>query len=328
MWILAATLAALLLAALIFLALQQGSFTARRSLEIDASPEAVFEAIVDLRSWPKWSPWLLHEPGAQIEYSDDCSSEGGWYSWDGNIVGAGKLTHVGIRPGRSVLQQIEFQRPFKASNEVHWDIENNGETTRVSWEMSGRMPFLMRFMNKRMEASIGRDFELGLAMLGGYLNPAMPHPVLAFHDPEELQDFSYWSIPCSGNLRQLEAGRSANIATLRAAAKTQLGMSLTLYHHFDSRASRYQAENAIPVIDDRQGSNYRKRDFRGGRYGKLTLHGDYKFIPLAWHALNSHCGMHRIKLDPARPALETYEHDPGGPGDPEQAITTLYLPIK
>ena len=42
--------------------------------------------------------------------------------------------------------------------------------------MSGKMPFLFRFMAKRMEPMIGRDFELGLALLGGYLNAAIPHP--------------------------------------------------------------------------------------------------------------------------------------------------------
>ena len=80
MWLAITVVCVLLLGALVFLVLQQGSFNARRSLEIDASPEAVFAAIVDLKSWPAWSPWLIHEPEAQIEYSDDYSSEGGWYS--------------------------------------------------------------------------------------------------------------------------------------------------------------------------------------------------------------------------------------------------------
>jgi hypothetical protein len=328
MWILVGVICALLLAALIFLACQQSGFEVERSLEFDAPAESAFTAIVDLKTWPEWSPWLLHETDAQIAYSDDCRSEGGCYSWDGKVVGAGKLTHLEIRPGSSIRQQLEFLRPFKAVNRVDWEIDDLGETCRVSWEMSGRMPFLLRFMNKGMEASIGRDFELGLAMLGGYLNVAMPHPVLSFSGPEELQDFRYWAIPCNGNLRQLEAGRSANIETLRAAAETRLGLALTLYHHFDPRAAQYQAENAIPIIDSKPGANYARRDFEGGRYFGMTLQGDLKFIPLGWHALNSHCGIHKIKLDPGRPALETYQDDPGELDDGNQAVTALYMPIK
>ncbi len=39
---------------------------------------------------------------------------------------------------------------------------------RCSQQMNGRMLFLLRFMNKRMESAMGRGLELGLVMLGGY----------------------------------------------------------------------------------------------------------------------------------------------------------------
>ncbi len=328
MWIVAGAIVALLLAALIFLASQPGNFQIKRQLELKVTPETAFAAVVDLKSWPKWSPWLLHEADAHIVYSDNCDAEEGFFSWDGKFVGAGKLTHLGIRPGSSIYQQLEFLRPYKALNEVSWKFENCADNTLVSWEMNGRVPFLLRFMNKRMEPGIGRDFELGLAMLGGFLDAAMAHPVLSFIGAEELQDFSYWAIPCNGNLRQLKAARRTGIEALRGAASTRLGLALTLYHHFDPLAAHYQAEIAIPVIDSPPGSNYQKRDFKGGHYFKMTLHGDLEFLPLGWHALASHCRMLKIKLDPKRPALEIYQDDPDEVKDSNRIVTTLYLPIK
>jgi hypothetical protein len=328
MWIVAGVIVALLLAGLIFLAWQPGSFQVKRDLELKVTPEAAFAAVVDLRSWPQWSPWLLHEADAQIVYSDNCKAEEGFFSWDGKLVGAGKLTHLEIRPGRSIHQQLEFQRPYKALNDVSWEFEKRGKSTLISWQMEGRMPFPLRFMNKRMEPAIGRDFELGLAMLGGYLDAAIAHPVLSFIGAEQLQDFAYWAIPCNGNLRQLEAARRTSIETLRGAASTRLGLALTLYHQFDPLAAQYQAEIAIPVGDNPPDSNYLKRDFKGGHYFKMTLHGDLEFLPLAWHALASHCRMHKIKLDPTRPALEIYRDDPVEVTDSSSIVTTLYLPIK
>ena len=50
-------------------------------------------------------------------------------------------------------------------NQVDWEFENSGDSTLVSWEMSGKMPFLFRFMAKRMEPMLARDYELGLALL-------------------------------------------------------------------------------------------------------------------------------------------------------------------
>lgn len=328
MWLVAAVIIFILAAALLALACLDGRFRVRRSLEIDASPESAFAAVVDLKSWPEWSPWLLHEPETRLTYSDDHRSEGGFYSWDGKVVGAGKLTHVDIKPGQSIRQKIEFLRPFKSVNEVTWDFEGRDGKTLVSWEMSGAMPFLFRFQAKRMAPMIERDFDLGLAMLGGYLNSAMPHPRLAFIGSETLQDFSYRAIPCNGNLRQLEATRRKAIETLRGSAACRIGMSLTLYHRFDPMAAQYQAEFAIPVADSAPRSNYRKRSFRGGDYFKMTLHGDLKFLPLAWYALASHCRMYKIRIGAARAALEIYQDDPGEAGADDPAVTTLYLPIK
>ena len=315
-------------AALLYLACLDGSFHVKRSHEIEAPLESVFATVVDLKSWPHWSPWLLHEPDTELTYSDDYRSEGGYYSWDGKLVGAGQLTHEEIRPGRSIRQQLEFLRPFKSVTRVDWNFEPRDGHTLVSWEMSGHMPLLFRFLAKRMEPMIGRDYELGLALLGGYLNSAMPHPRLAFIGKETLQNFSYRAIPCNGNLRQLEAARRSSIETLRESAASKAGMSLALYHRFDPLAPQYQAEFAIPVGENAPASNYRSRGFPGGNYYGMTLQGDLKFLPLAWHALASHCRMQRIKTNPALPALEIYRDDPGTLSDGNDVVTKLYLPIK
>lgn len=327
MWGLAA-IASLVLAPLLYLACLDGRFRLRRSIEVEVPVEQVFNAVADLASWPQWNPWLLHEADADLVFSENCKAEGGYYSWSGRLVGAGKLTHVEIRPQHSIHQQIELTRPFKALNRVDWEFEGQGNKTLLSWEMSVKMPFLRRFMTKTMEASSARDLELGLAMLGGYLDPSMPHPVPAFAGTEELESFTYWSIPCNGNLRQLEASRRSSIDALRANAAARIGLSFTLYHRFDPYASQFQAEIAVPVSDHPPASNYRLRRFDGGHYIKMTLQGDLAFVPLGWHLLASHCRMQKLKPEPRRPALEIYSDDPGATEDAQQGSTTLYLPVK
>jgi predicted transcriptional regulator YdeE len=194
--------------------------------------------------------------------------------------------------------------------------------------MAGSMPFLFRFMVRQMEPMIGRDYELGLARLNGHLNASTPHPEMEFNGPDDLQDFIYWAIPCNGNLRQLETARRSGIETLQNTVADNAGLPLTLYHRFDPLAAHYQAEIAIPISENTPLSNYRRREFTGGRYFKMTLHGDLQFLPLGWYALSSHCRMHKIKLDKARPALEIYHDDSATVTDSNQIKTTLYIPIK
>ena len=327
MWILAGLIGSILLAALIYLACQKGRFRVHRSLEIDATVEAAFDAVLDLKSWPLWSPWLMHEPDTHLDYSEKINAEGGHYSWDGKVIGAGRITHLEIRPGRAIHQQMELRRPFKLVNQVDWEFEKVGARTLVTWEMHGKMPLLWRFMAKRMESMIARDYELGLALLGGYLNEAMPHPQLDFIGDEELEQFHYWAIPCNGNLRQLEAARRSNIETLRSSPASRIGLSLTLYQQFDPLGVQFQAEIAVPISDNTPLSNYRKRNFNGGHYFKMTLHGDLRFLPLAWHALESHCRMHKIKTESTRPALEIYHNDLTQIPDTGACTTALYIPI-
>ncbi len=105
-------------------------------------------------------------------------------------------------------------------------------------------------------------------------------------------------------------------------------MSLTLYHRFDAYAAQYQAEIAIPASENMPESNYPLRSFKGGQYFKMTLQGGLEFLPLAWHALASHCRMYRHKTDPKRPALEIYQQDPAEVDDGNQLLTTLYMPIR
>ncbi len=328
MWVALAVLVTLVIAALGYLASLPADFHVRRSLEVEAPPDQAFAAIVDFRGWPEWSPWLMHEPDAQLEYSEHPQQEGGYYTWDGERVGAGRLTHLSIADGRRIQQQIEFLRPFKSTNEVNWEFEAAGNNTRVTWEMIGRMPFLFRFMTKRMEPMISRDYDLGLALLNGYLNPAAEHPRLEFTGEETLEDFNYWAVPFRGNLRQLESTRKSGIDALQAAAGGKAGLALALYRNLDPLATEYQAEIALPVADQTPLSNYTRRQFNGGRYFKLVHHGAHRFLPLAWYALFSHCKMHGIKQDRARPALEIYHDDPGDTIDSNTVVTAIYLPIR
>ncbi|MCW8885460.1 MAG: SRPBCC family protein, partial [Motiliproteus sp.] len=146
-----------------YLANLPGEYQISRSRIYDLSPQQLFDKIRDFRSWPQWSPWLIHEPGTHLEYSADCDQEGGYYSWDGQYVGAGKLTHLRFQTPQRIEQEIEFTRPFKSVCQVSFHFTERDEGTELTWSMQGRMPFLFRFMTAKTVAMITKDYDLGLA---------------------------------------------------------------------------------------------------------------------------------------------------------------------
>jgi uncharacterized protein YndB with AHSA1/START domain len=69
------------------------SFEVRRSVTINAPPQAVFALINDYRQWTAWSPWENKDPGMKRSYSGPQSGKGAIYAWDGNgDVGKGRMT--------------------------------------------------------------------------------------------------------------------------------------------------------------------------------------------------------------------------------------------
>ena len=321
-------IAGLIAIAALYLSSLDGNYRVRRGLLIDAPTGEVFAAIRNLKTWPEWSPWLLHEPDTKIVYSEDNQQEGGSYSWDGKLVGAGKLSHLNISPDSRIEQQIEFTRPFKSLNQVNWYFENRNGSTYLEWEMLGSMPFLFRFMIKDIKPMISKDYDLGLALLSGYLLPASSHPTFKFCGSESLDNFQYWSIPFSGNLRDMQAIRKPGIIALETAAGENAGLGLTIYRQNDWRQSHYRGEVAIPVNESSPNSNYANRLFKGGNYYRVEVNGDHDFLPLAWYAAFSHCRMHGIKLDKSRPSLEIYNDSPESIVDSKPIKTTLYVPVK
>jgi len=318
MWIAITIVGLIILGGLIFLASLDGKFQVRRELECDIPIDEIFATVLDFNSWPEWNPWLLHEPGAKIEISPDCNQEGGHYSWDGDAIGAGRLSHVRITPGKRIQQQIEFIRPFKSVNQVNWYFEKRGDSTLVEWEMQGSMPFLFRFMTKSTALMISKDYDLGLIRLCGYLDPNAPQLKISFCGREPLEAFHYWAIPFTGRLRELQASRKTNLPILEKATEGESGLPLTIYHKLDWQQASFEAEFAVPVSGDATHSGYQIRSFKGGEYLRTEVTGDQAFLPLTWYAVFSHCRMHKIKIDSSRHSLEIY-HD---------TKTILYLPLK
>ena len=113
-----------------------------------------------------------------------------------------------------------------------------------------------------------------------------------------------------------------------AAAGDSAGLAFTLFHHPDALATEYDAEVGIPITERTPASNYTRREFTGGAYFKMTLRGEHRFLPLAWYALESHCRMHRIRIDRQRPGLEIYHDDPDEIDDRNQLLSALYLPVR
>ncbi|MCB1877783.1 MAG: SRPBCC family protein [Chromatiales bacterium] len=325
-------LALVILAALAYLTSLKGGYEVRRSLVMDIPADRAYDEVRDYRNWPHWSPWLIHEPDAKLTFSDEPDKAAGWYEWNGKYVGAGKITHEQLDAAKRIVDRIEFVRPFKSVSTVGFEFRETAGGTEVTWTMAGTMPFFLRFMVPMMTGMIARDYDLGLALLRGRLDPSAERPIIRFNGFAERNAETVLTRSFKGNLEAVKQVMNSGFPQLvEHVAQTggqPLGAPFTAYYKSNPRTLYFEGDMAIPVGTDTPDGEFTRKTLGDGKYYRVHLQGSYEFLGLAWNAAFSHLRMYKIKVDRSRPTLEVYENDPRSVDNSNEIKTSLYIPIR
>jgi hypothetical protein len=166
--ILAGCLGVLIVGVLVFAATKPDTFRVARSASIKAPPDKIFPLIDDFRAWPQWSPYENKDPQMKRTFGATTAGKGAVYGWDGNsAVGSGRITITDTAPPSKVMIDLDMQRPITAHNNVVFTLEPQGSATKVTWAMSGGVPYFAKIMHVffNMDTMVGGDFDAGLAKL-------------------------------------------------------------------------------------------------------------------------------------------------------------------
>lgn len=147
---------------------QPDSFRIARTVTIKAPPERIFALINDFHSWSAWSPFEHLDPDMKRTFSGAPSGVGSVYEWDGKgKAGAGRMEITTATPTQQIVIKLDFLKPFEAHNQAEFTLKTQGDSTEVTWAMSGAMQFIAKVMGVffNMDKMIGADFETGLANL-------------------------------------------------------------------------------------------------------------------------------------------------------------------
>ena len=161
-------IAILVIAFLAVASMRPNTFSLQRKININAPPEKIFPHLNDFKNWGAWSPWEKMDPELKRNFSGSASGKGAHYSWVGNKkVGAGNMEITRSVPSSNIELNLNFLKPFKASNVTEFKITRNGDMTNVSWEMRGPLNLMMKVMHMfmNMDDMVGKDFETGLTNL-------------------------------------------------------------------------------------------------------------------------------------------------------------------
>jgi uncharacterized protein YndB with AHSA1/START domain len=150
-------------------------FNVVRSTTMAAPPAAVFEQVNDFHKWDAWSPWAKLDPACKNTFGGASAGKGAKFAWDGNNkVGAGRMTVTESQPPELIRINLEFLRPFKATNTTEFAFKADGRGTLVRWNMSGKNNFLSKAFGLFVDCDtmVGKDFEKGLAQMKSVVDEA------------------------------------------------------------------------------------------------------------------------------------------------------------
>lgn len=221
-----------------------------RSVLINAPIEKVFKNVSDFHTWTDWSPWLVTEPEAKVTVRED----GKFYSWEGDIVGAGEMTISNEVENTSVDYDLQFLKPWKSQAKVSFKMKQEGEGVRLSWDMDSSLPFFLFWMKKMTEAFIGNDYERGLTMLKDYTeNGAVPHKITV----KGMQDYKggkYIGIKRDVATKDIPKYMSEDFKklleyTMGSHADKMEGAGFSIYHKWDMVTGQASYTACVPMSE-------------------------------------------------------------------------------
>lgn len=148
-------------------ALLPASYEVRRSIEIDAGPEAIYPYVADFREWPNWSTWTTdNHPGLRFEYSGAETGQGAVETWYDPDMGEGRMEISSADQQHGIAYELRFEG-VDAPLFGDMSFEPAGEgRTRVVWTGKGDLAWpTWRWMGLALDSMVGADYDAGLAGL-------------------------------------------------------------------------------------------------------------------------------------------------------------------
>lgn len=138
-----------------------------RSITVNTPAAAIYEQLVRLENFNKFSVWSQQDSTAVYTLSGTDGTIGASTSWKGSpeISGEGKIEIKALEPNRKVVHQLHFTKPKKGNAESAFALnETNKASTTVTWifNMATPRPWNIFNLFYSLDKQMGKDFEDGL----------------------------------------------------------------------------------------------------------------------------------------------------------------------
>lgn len=319
----------------VYMARYSGRLRVEEKRLIAAPIDQVYARVADFRNWPEWSPWLEHEPDAEIKFSGVPDGKGGSFGWEGSRAGGGRVEHRRLVPREQIEQYVDSVHPFRFKGRSYWKFAERDGKTEVTWGMRGRVGFSFRAFSQTVQGVIALDYRFGLDRLARLVEPAdgesaSKHYLLDYLGVRDIKPTRYVYRTYEGPLSNIGRALQAGIAELRSElAKSGVqstGLPMAVYVKTNIKLRTVVCHMGIPVGDGDVG-DMPIREMPPHRAYAVRLTGTYTALEIAWYQAMQRVRMENLQPDQRIPPFERYLNDPESVPE-QQRVTELFIPVR
>lgn len=150
------------------------SYKVERSIEIDASADALFTILTDYTRRAEWdSRFEAIKNDSTVEMRTDGTpgALGHALVWRGTTAGEGKLILTDLQKPSSIRAVLRYIVPRPMDAVMEWSVEGLGaDRCKVSWATSGPLDYPTgRILGLFFDGMLGKDMEIRLAGLRAFV---------------------------------------------------------------------------------------------------------------------------------------------------------------
>ncbi len=302
-------------------------YTVVRSVEVKSSKQTVYNYMGDLESFNQWSPWAEMDPDMKIEMSGTSGEVGSLYKWEGNDdVGKGSMEIIRMTSD-SIVIKLLFIEPFESESITYYAFEDLGETTKVTWGMSGSNAYPWNLLTylMGMKKMIGDDFDKGLTKLADNVSK-LPAAKREFEIEEIDFETRYYvgikrTVPFDSIAHLYHEHLPLIYAGVLESGYDFNGAASGLFFKWDPDNGRTEMAAAVPITKDRKIAGYDTWKL-GGKALQISYYGDYAGSEKAHYAMEDY--LNENKLIAKSPVIEEYVTDPMTEPDTSKWLTNIY----
>jgi len=322
----------IILVVVIYLATLNGKYNVHRTHFIKAPNAVVFNNVNDYKNWKVWGPWNEIDSTLVYNFPKNTVGKGATYSWKGN-KGGGSMKMLKSEPYKLIENKIHFEGQGDADG--YWNFKEIKGGTEVTWGMKGEMPFLLRFMAKKMDKQVGPMFKRGLIQLDSTIQKGLRVHSVTDNGITEFGGGYYLFKTVSCRISEVEKNMNAMFQSLFKYAKNNnikiAGNPFAINYKWDEKNQVAMFSTCIPVqeriITDKN-SKVLTGFMKPIKGLKITAKGNYIYLADAWKFAYTALGEKGLEQPKGSNSLEVYVNNPSEVVNPSKWITEIYIPVK